>query len=315
MLTLLNRFANPHGSRALGALLAVCYLAALAALAHYGALGAPGVAISGLALELITGFVTAPSTTATAWTMATGNSLTIRNAKLDSKVFLLDAWGDWQTAGMLRIRSPKLHDNVQGIRLQGVASEVYPLLPPTKMQPLIPQDTLTVEQTGSGTAGDIETGAFLVYYEDLPGQSANLITADELAQRAVDVVTVENTLSLGTAGGYSGEEAINAEFDLLKANTDYALIGYTVTAECACVRWRGADTGNLGVGGPGHETNKNVTREWFLRHAMKLGMPMIPVLNSANKAGFLIDGAQDENGTDTTVTSIFVELKPGGVRR
>jgi len=37
---------------------------------------------------------------------------------------------------------------------------------------------------------------------------------------------------------------------------------------------------------------------------------MIPVFNSANKAGILIDGAQDENGADVTVQSIFAELAP-----
>lgn len=272
----------------------------------------------GMALELLTGFVTAPSTTFTAWTLASGNSLTVRNAALTTKVRLLSAWGDWQTAGILRIRSPKLHDNVQGLRLQGVASEVYPLIPwlsKDQAQGLTPQDTLTVEQTGSATAGDIESGCLLLYYDDLPGQSAYLITPEELSKRAVNLVSVENTLALGTAGGYSGEEAINAEFDLLKANTDYALIGYNVSAECVCVRWRGADTGNLGVGGPGNDTNKDVTHDWFLKLSTLLGLPAIPVFNSANKAGFLLDGAQDENGTDVTLTSILVELSPkGGVR-
>jgi hypothetical protein len=41
-------------------------------------------------------------------------------------------------------------------------------------------------------------------------------------------------------------------------------------------------------------------------------MPLIPVFNSANKGGILIDAAQDENGTDVTVNSIFAELSPGG---
>ena len=81
----------------------------------------------GKAFELIAGFVTAPSTTFTALTMATGSSLTVRNAPLGSEVRLLQCWSDQQTAGNIRIRSPKLHDNVQGIRLFSVASEVEPL--------------------------------------------------------------------------------------------------------------------------------------------------------------------------------------------
>src|SRR5574341_703146 len=258
----------------------------------------------GRAFEVITGFVTAPSTTFTALTMASGNTLTVRNAPLGSEIRMLQAWTDQQTAGNIRIRSPKLHDNVQGIRLFSVASEVYPLFPMGAYQRLIPQDTLVVEMTGSGTAGDIETMAMLIYYSDLPGSDARLITPEEAMRRMTNIVAVENTLSLGTAGGYSGEEAINAEFDLLKANTDYALIGYLVSAECAVVRWRGADTANLGVGGPGNETNKRVTSTFFMDLSHFYQLPLIPVFNSANKGAVLIDGAQDENGTDTTVTSI-----------
>ena len=76
------------------------------------------------------------------------------------------------------------------------------------------------------------------------------------------------------------------------------------------MRWRGADTGNLGIGGPGNETLRHVTREWFVRLTERFGIPLIPVFNYANKAGILLDGAQDENGADTTVTSIFAELAP-----
>jgi hypothetical protein len=127
--------------------------------------------------------------------------------------------------------------------------------------------------------------------------------------RIVNVFTVENTLSLGTSGGYSGEEAINAEFDLGKANVDYALLGYTVSAECAMVGWRGADTGNFRVGGPGNEVYKNLTADWFVRLSHAYDLPTIPVFNWSNKSGVLVDGVQDENGTDTTVTSIFAELR------
>lgn len=263
-------------------------------------------------LELLTGFATAPSTTFTALTMGAGNTLTVRSAPLEARPLLLQIWSDQQTAGNARVRSPRLHDNVQGIRLFSVASEVQPLLPPGRPQMLVSQDTLIAEITGSATVGDIETMCMLVYYPDLPGIEARFISPTELLDRARNVVAVENTLALGTAGGYSGEESINAEFDLMKANTDYALAGYLTSAECACIRWRGVDTGNLGVGGPGNEVSKTLTAEWFILLSRWYGLPLIPIFNSANRAGFLIDGAQDENGTDPTVTSLFYELGPGG---
>lgn len=269
----------------------------------------------GRALEVVSGFVTAPSTTFTAWTLGAGNSLTIRNAPVASKIWLIQAWADNQAAGALRIRSPKLHDNVQGIRLDVTASDVQPLLHTKQAQFLYPQDQLIVEQTGSATGGDIESGSLLIWYEDLPGAESRLVSNGDIEGKVVNIVTVENTLALGTAGGYSGEEAINAEFDLLKANTDYALLGYLVDTECATVGWRGADTANLRVGGPGNETLRNETREWFTRMSAFTGLPCIPVFNSANRAGILVDGVQDENGADTTVTSILAELAPGTMVR
>jgi len=256
-------------------------------------------------MELLSGFVTAPSTTFTALTICAGNSLTVRNAVEGSRVQLLAAWGKHQTAGNIRVRSPQLHDNVQGIRMYDVAADPVNLLPD---QLLEPQDTLTVEATGSATGGDLELASLLLYYDDLPGIEGRFITAADLFSRTKNIMTVENTLALGTTGQYTGQEAINSEFDLMKANTDYALIGYTVSAVCGCVRWQGSDVGNLGIGGPGHPTKKNVTANWFLRLAQQYDLALIPIFNSANKAGILVDGQQDEDGTDTILTSIFAEL-------
>jgi len=267
----------------------------------------------GKALEVIAGFVTAPSTTFTGLTMASGNSLTIRNAPLDSSVLLLQAWALNQAAGVLRIRSPKLHDNVQGIRLDVTASDAKPLMPWGVSQKLVPQDLLIAELTGSATGGDIEQAVMLIYYANLPGGDARLAAAEDVIRRGVNVVSVENTITNGTAGGWSAEEAINAEFDLLKANTDYALIGYLIDAECAAVRWRGADLANLGVGGPGDELGRDITCDWFLWLSKLFGIPLIPVFNSANKSGILVDVADDENATAHTVTSLLVELAPGTI--
>jgi len=267
----------------------------------------------GKALEIITGRVVAPSTTLTALTMSAGDSLTIRNAPIDSEIMLLQAWADNQTSGTLRIRSPRMHDNVEGLRLDVLTSEVKPLLPRRFMQRLIPQDQLTVALSGSATAGDVESAALMVFYADLPGISARMIDAPTLLANMVNLMSVENTLALGTGGGYSGEEAITAEFDQLKANTDYALLGYHVDAECAAVGWRGSDSGNLRVGGPGDELGRDYTGSWFYDLAFWYQMPMIPVFNAANKDAILIDGVQDENGTDVTLTSILAQLKPGVV--
>ena len=292
-------------------LLAIVQLATRARDTFTRALRRPLGQTGGIAWELMTGFVTQPSTTQTALTMSTGDTLAVKASTGDRLVQLVQLWTDNQTAGIARVRSPRMHDNTQGVRVHAPASEVTPLLPWGRPQRVYPQDVLSVDLSGSNTAGDIETAALLMYYEDLPGIAGRFIGADEVLRRGVNVFPVENTLALGTAGGWSGAEAINAEYDLFKANTDYALIGYHVSVECAAVAWRGPDTGNLRVGGPGHELLRHFTAEWFLRLSRGYGVPAIPVFNSQNKAGTTIDGAQDENGADPLVTSIFVELGPG----
>jgi hypothetical protein len=265
----------------------------------------------GAALELLSGYVTAPGATLTGLTMGAGNSNTVRNAPLDRKISLLQCWAMSQGAGILRVRSPKMHDNVQGVRLGVAAANGEPLLPWGVKQELFAQDQLTLELSGSAVAGDIEMAGFLVHYEELPGVSARFAKLEDIKGKVKNIFTVENTLALGTAGGYSGEEAINAEFDLLKANTDYALLGYLVSANAGCVRWRGADVGNLGVGGPAIAGRRAITERWFVKLSQVFDLALIPIFNAANKAGILVDGMQDENGTDITVTSIFAELGGG----
>lgn len=263
----------------------------------------------GKALQVITGFVTAPSTTFTAWTMASGDSLAVRNAEENSMIRLISMWADNQTAGQLRIRSPLLHDNVIGMTAYSVASEVRPLLPYGAFQPLKPQDLLIVEQTGSATGGDIESGSLLVYYSDLPGAAARLATWDQIKNNIESYMYSYYTIALGTAGGYSGAAAINTTVDQWKANRDYALLGYICSAECVTVGWYGPDTSNLRVAGPGNDSDNTITPNWFVNLSMQTGLPTIPVINAANKAATYIDGAQDENGTDVLVTSIFGLLK------
>lgn len=264
----------------------------------------------GVALELLCGFVTAPSTTQTALTMSSGDSLTLRATDPNKLVRLLAPWTLQQTAGTLRVRSPRLHDNKEGIRLKAVATEPYPLYPLDMPQRLFQNDTLAVDLSGSATAGDIEQAVLPILYDDLGGASARFINPDQLYKRGVNILAIENTLSTGTAGGWGAAEAINSEYDPMKANTDYALVGYLTDTLAAGIAWRGADTSNYRVGGPGHKNNRMQTRDWFVRLSQWLGMPLIPVFNSNNRGAIQIDCAVDENGADPLVNSIFVELAP-----
>lgn len=261
------------------------------------------------AMEIIAGRTTGDTTSNTAVTVNTGNSLTVRNAPYESDVYLLTLFTHFQAAGTGVLRSARLHDNVRGIGWSVPATDGQLIVSPNVPQKLYPQDTLVLETDGGAAAGDVSVTALILYYMNLPGINARLFNTDYIRQHGVNVVTVTNTISTTATGDWGGEEAINAEVDLLRANTDYALIGYRVSAACAAVRWRGVDTGNLGVGGPGATTNQNMTSQFFAYLSDQSGLPCIPVFNSANKSGILVDASQDESGTDITVTSILVELK------
>lgn len=257
-------------------------------------------------MEVLGGRVTNPGATLTAWTVNTGNSLTVRSFDFASGAFLLNAWGQWGTDGRLRIRSPRMHDNVQGIRLVGDTGDVRALLPPYMRQRLYPQDTLIVEQSGSAAAVDV--GALVVYYQDLPGVSARLATWDEIAPRIANYLTVEQNLTTGaTAGDWGGEQAITADFDVLKANVDYAILGCEVDAAATTVGIRGPATGNLRVGIPA-ALDQVETRDFFVRLSMATGLPAIPVFNAADRAGTLVDISAVATAAARNVGLILAEL-------
>jgi hypothetical protein len=260
------------------------------------------------ALDTVCSTGTAIGATIAATTVVSGDSLTIKNAPLTSNVWLLQAWVDAQVAGSFRIRSPKFHDNVDAIRSRTLIGILEPVLPWGAPHKLWPQDTEIVELAGSAVAGDIETVVQQIYYEDLPGQSARLITPDVLKQRGRNVLGVRLAITIGSTAGYNGARAINADVDLLKANQDYAVLGMTTDVETAAICLRGPDTSNLRVSVPGEPGLWHHCNYWFVRLSRGYGLPLIPVINSANKGATLIDVAGDENGGTANVTIWLQEL-------
>jgi hypothetical protein len=276
------------------------------------------MASGGAGIEVITGLVTAPGSTFTAWTVATGNSLQIRSADVSSQCLLIGMWGWNQVAGVLRVRSPRLHDFQQGIRMRIPAALVAPLITGVDgvvaAQPLVPQDVLTVEQTGSAVGGQIETGSLLVYYNNLPGIAGRFIDGPTLQKNGLNIIGQEVTIATGTTGGYSGQVAINSSFDNFKANTDYALMGCLTDSRVCTIRVQGVDTGNLGVGIPGEYTMRDLQSAWFVRISDAYSLPLIPVFNSANKNAILVDAVAQQTITNVVATLIMVELAPGTVK-
>ena len=234
-----------------------------------------------VALEVVAGRVTNPGASVTALTANTNSSFVVRSFAATSKAVVDNMWAREATPGVFRIRSPRLHDASQGIRLQVGDTVPRLLLPGVASQDVYSSDTLTVE--GSGGGAEVDTFYYTVYYNDLGGVSARLVMWSEIAPRIVDLAGVEvDVTTSATAGDWSAGVAINASFDTFKADTDYAVLGYTTNVAVGAVAISGSDTGNLKVGGPG-PLDAIEARSFFVDQSMATGRPYIPIINSNNR--------------------------------
>lgn len=262
-------------------------------------------------MQVIVAGGTAIGATLAALTAVTGDSLTIPFFSESKKAWMLQLWNDVQVAGTSRVRSGKWHDDVQGIRFDTFVSDTMPLMPWGARQPIYSGDQLHVDLAGSAVAGDIEYIAMLLWFEELSAQQARLLTWDQWQARAGNYMTSENTIATGTTAAWLGTESINVEIDQFHARSEYAICGYTVDTECVAIGVRGPDTANLRTGGPGLETDREITANWFTRLAKHTGLPCIPVINGDNKAATSVEAVQDENGADTTLNFVMTELRAG----
>lgn len=273
----------------------------------------------GQALEVVTGYVTTASLAAgtySAFTANSGQSYSIRQANGVPAAHLLAPWAQAGAAGWAQIKSPRMHDTTIGTtfltRINTDSFGVDPLAELDYCEDAYATDVLTVQYTPlvSITASKTITLGLPVYYDDLPGVAANLTTwqavqaASNSAQKTGDhYVSWVVPSSAATAGQIGTGVAINSTNDQFKANHSYALLGYSVSAQCAAVLIQGVDTGNLYVGGPG-TLDLPTTRFWFRDLAVRSGRPCIPVIQANNKGATfitLVDG-------QTTATAFDVQL-------
>ncbi len=234
------------------------------------------------ALDTIASFQTTVGSTLAAGVFATGDSGVVRNFPQPGKARLLAVGYDDVTSPLTwRIRSPLLHDNVDGIQFDPGSAAPTLLLPRGIAQPLQAQDSLTFEFTTAAATGKA-LGAAMIYYDQLPGAAARLYSPGDIAGLIENVKPVRVSIGLGanTAGQWF-DAVITTTENLLHANTDYAVLGLSFSQAVAAVAVKGIDTGNLRCGVPGG-TNNPQGVEWFWRLSEEAGLPCIPVINAAN---------------------------------
>jgi hypothetical protein len=261
------------------------------------------------ALETIHGYVTYSNSTETALTMDGTDSLTVRNFRMPKKAFVLQTWAWLNAAGYTVLRSPRMHDNVEGIRIRFPAAYSMPVVPKKHKQEVFAQDTLIARLLSADASGNIEQMMMLLYYEDIDGINAHLITPEELKSRRKHTFVAEVAPTYNATGVYFTAAAINSVYDLFKANTEYAVLGAVTDQRAALVTLKGPDTGNLRVGVPGELYSRQDMSHWFEDLSFHTGIPLIPVINSANKFGTFCEVVSNQaQASNINVSWILAEL-------
>lgn len=257
-----------------------------------------GVAASGTVANAIVPF-----------TPNVGDSFQVRNFALTSTCELDIFSGHLLQGNPIRLRSPMLHDNVQGLRFDALTVDPTNLLAQSFSQQLIAQDILIAELVVATAPGVTENEVAVIgyYYDDLPGATARLYNPGDITPNIKNLWSVPVTVTTSAAAGVWASAAVNSTYDLFQANTDYAVIGYEVDTVCAAIAIRGPDTSNFRCGAPGI-TDRYKTRQHFADVSMMKGKPHIPVFNSANKSATFVDVSSRTTATATTVTLVLAEL-------
>jgi len=258
-------------------------------------------------LELITASTTAAGSSGAAAAAVTGDSLTIKNSKGPGQILAL--WNQNQADGWVQIVKPSGHDTTRGVRQVVDSANIMNLLAAGIPLGVEPQELLSVTIAGSATAGDVENAMMQVWYEDLPGVQGRFITWQELQKRAnmMKLNTIQATLT-GAAAGYTGSELITAESDLLQANKDYAVLGITTNIPCGAVYIYGPDTAYQKCAVPGGVSEADYGRDWFCSLARAFDRPLIPIINSGNKASTYFGFVQNENNISPQVSMLLAIL-------
>lgn len=203
-----------------------------------------------------------------------------------------------------------MHDLTNGFRWSNLTGAPSQQWPRGNFQEVFSQDGLIIEISGSAVGGQFELMNGLIFYTKVDGIAQKLITWQEYYARKLYDVSIETSVVAGAGGGYTGEVAINTSAVYnLKANTEYALTGYLVNADVGSIVWKGPDTGQTRVGGPGNSTNKEITREFFVDMAKEYDVPMIPVINSANGGATTIGVHANQAAGTFLVNTLFAQLR------
>ena len=261
-------------------------------------------------LKLISYSATAPGASGAAAAALSGDSLIVENDHSSEGPCIVDLWGQNQTAGFHQvIRNTSGDNTTRDLRYRMAAANSLPLLPRGTRARLVAQEQLTITIAGSATAGDVETGCMSIWYPNLSGINANLISWSDLMKRAQNLTTVDVSIT-SAAAGYT-EELITADSNLMKSNFRYAVLGIEADVSVAAVYIKGPDFGNVRVGMPGNLSDPQWAGGYFGELSRAHGdAEMIPTIDSGNRDNTFIGFVSNENATTVKATAWLANLGP-----
>lgn len=251
-----------------------------------------------------------------------GDSLAVANYG-NGGARILEAWGiDSDSVAEVQFlfsRPESTHDQSHGLRVQipaitpGGAGLVaaHNLLPGYVYVDVFKSDTPTIQVTS--TAGDDVLVSYNTLYDDLPGAAAQLTDWNTiLGMKKSTLGIFVNPQASATPGAYGASRAINADDDRLHANTNYAILGYSVRTQVTTVSIKGPAWGGQRIGCPSGALDLR-SDTWFLDQSIKYGVPLIPWFNSNDKGNVLLEVADGEASTTPSIDVMLIELtgQPG----
>lgn len=264
-----------------------------------------GTAIDSILVDLHN-TATSAATLTPGSTANSGDPLGVRYFEPGSVCELVNVIGQGTTPPRrFRITSPRLHDNVTGVSWQIAENPTEFMYPADWAQPLFQNDVLVVSMDAAASS---DTVAILqVYYSNLAGVNANLRTWAQVKNNIINIKPVEvDCTSSATIGAWSDTLLTTTE-NQLKAEYSYALLGFTESANLACVGIKGVDTGNLRIVCPAASPTLKLT-DYFVYMSNMLGVPFIPVINANNRFATYISVAANTASASSNVFPIFAQL-------
>ncbi len=263
----------------------------------------------GLALDTVLYDVHNAATTAIGLTTAllanSGDPAQIRSFNDPAYSRMLSLFAQSSGAQQVRVTSPRMHDNVTGLTFQSAEIPAEFLLPPEVAEPMFSVDTLSVSAAAAASSDTVV--APLIFYSDLAGIAANLQTWAQVKARFIRLKVMAVAVTSSATPGTWVDTVITTTENQLKADYEYALLGFQPSASLAMIGLKGPATGNLRVCIPGNTETLDLT-SYFIWMSDRHNLPLIPVFKANDRGATFVSCASNAASVAASVQAVLAQL-------